>query len=277
MSLNLFDFTDYRDYFKERISPQKHGRGQQSACAKILRLHPSFLSQVVANQKDLSLDQAMALATYWGLSIDDTEYWLELVALSRAATHELKTFHQQKLKKLKAEKLSLKKDFSAAKTLQPLDQAIFYSHWMYSAIRIMISIPEEKNNSPYTLSKKLNIPLTMVNQAIDFLLQSGLIQWSGDNLVITDKVTQIKNHSPSAFNHYRNWRLKALERVHLFGDTESMVTATVSISRKNAAAVNELIKKFTLEVKKLIDESHPEEFRCLNIDWIAPFMDSHHE
>ena len=138
--MELLKHEDYKEYLRERIRamPRK-GRGEVQRIAKALRVHPSFISQVLRGSNHLTGEQALALAAHWGLAEGDTDYFLLLVQHQRASTPALKHHFHRKIvnfrEQIRANREEERREFAISRA----DQSIFYSDWHYSAIRLAAS------------------------------------------------------------------------------------------------------------------------------------------
>ena len=107
---SIFKHTDYRKFLREWLSHQpKRGRGLLRRWSEALGVNPSILSQILAGQRELSLDHAYQILLELGLGEIEGEYFLTLVTSERAATHRLKEYLKTKLHRQRQESLQLSK------------------------------------------------------------------------------------------------------------------------------------------------------------------------
>lgn len=273
----MFEYTNYKQLILDQVkaAPGK-GRGVLQKLAAAVELQPSMISQVLRGKRDLSVDQAALTARFLGLSELETEYFIQLVQRRRAQTPELARLTDRRLAELRAraegETAGGRAESSARPT--PTDLSVYYSQWLYSAIRILSSIEQYKTVSE--IARKLGEPPHLVRRVVDFLLEAGFcVSESGDGerLRPATLATQVPaDDSLNGTRHVLNWRIKALQTLQTrdrAGGEDLFKTKVVSISRADRA-------DFALKLESLLDElqeklarTRPEEVICLNIDWYS--------
>src|SRR5262245_60652246 len=140
--MTLFDFDDYKALALHLIEQNTaNKRGQFQRISEHLGVHSSLISQVLKGPKDLSLEQACLLADYFGLSEIEEEYFVALVQYQRAGNQALKRLSRKKLDEIKGRSQGLENRLTRQQKLTAADQAVFYSSWHYSGIRLLSEIP----------------------------------------------------------------------------------------------------------------------------------------
>ena len=74
--LTIYEFEDYRQFIRHQLEANKQQRGYQSVLAKAAGCQPSFFSQAVRGQVQLTPDHAVGLADFWQLDSHQTDYFL---------------------------------------------------------------------------------------------------------------------------------------------------------------------------------------------------------
>ncbi len=234
--------------------------------AVALNVHTTLVSQIFRGNKSLSMDQAMALADYLGLSELETEYFLLLVQLDRAATDKLKSHLKKQLKRKREEGLELSHHLAKDTQLSDVDKSIFYSSWIYSALRVLTSLNSHQNIED--LAKHLDLPKAMVSNAMEFLVSRNLCISERGKFKPGHQRTHLESTSPLIARHHTNWRLKAIENFDVISSHELVYTAPLSISQKDAAAFRQKLVKLISELGGTVKDTDPESFYCFNIDWL---------
>src|SRR3954463_5460814 len=100
--LSIFEAETYKDYVLKRFEalPGK-GRGEMRRLSLALRVHTSLLSQVFRGSRDLTLEQAMGAAEYFGFTQSETDAFVTLVELARAGSPALRKHFETRLSLLK--------------------------------------------------------------------------------------------------------------------------------------------------------------------------------
>ena len=100
--MDLFKFQDYRDYLIQRgRSLPGGGRGELQRLAEAARVHPSVITVVLQGARELTLEQAQALAEYFEFTELEERYFLFLVQFARAGTQKLKRTFERQLRELR--------------------------------------------------------------------------------------------------------------------------------------------------------------------------------
>jgi uncharacterized protein (TIGR02147 family) len=266
---SIFQFTDYKEFLKERIQKMpRGGHGQYRKISTFLGVNSTMISQILSGPKHFTSEQTLLTAEYFGLDHSEVDYLLTLVQFERAGTHKLKKFHQKKIEQFQAKAQKAKTRIGAKKELIRVEQATFYSDYTYSAVRLLTSIPGKFQDAE-TIAKHLNIPREHVLNLINFLLNAGLILEKNGGWEIGPSKTHIGSDSPFVSRHHSNWRLLAMQKHPRLLENELAFTSPLTISRKDFKLVKNRILELIQELGKIIDKTDPEQLACLNIDWFV--------
>ena len=266
--MKILDFSDYREFVKETVrSMPKSGRGEFIQIAKHLGIHTSTLSQVLSGVKQFTLDQACALADYFGLSDFETQYLLLLVNFERAGTPRLKSTLKKQMEQIKLSSKELSVIIPGKRTLSEEEKAVFYSNWFYPGIWAVTSIPGYQTRE--AISQYFKLPIKIVNRVVSFLVLTGLC--NEEKFLLSPGTTYIHLESDSPFigRHHASWRQKAIERHPLLSDSEIAYSSPMSLSREDAEKVRKQIVELVSQINKIRDPSPCEALYFLNIDWIG--------
>jgi uncharacterized protein (TIGR02147 family) len=265
--MRVFEFQSYKELVLGLVAamPQR-GRGQLGKIARHLRVHSTMVSQIFRGAKDLTLDQACALADYFGMSELETDYFIALVERERAGTLKLRRAIDRRIAQLKAQSAQVASRLPRAKTLSEEDKAVFYSHWYYSGARLLTSL--EAYRTPDAVAAALSLPPSVVRRVIDFLIATGLCEEVEGELRMGPSRTHVPADSPLVQRHHVNWRLRAMERLPRLSDEELAFTMPMTISRQDGPRIREILTETIQRVSETVDRTDPEKLACLNIDWV---------
>jgi uncharacterized protein (TIGR02147 family) len=264
--MNIFEFKNYKKLVRERLRtyPRK-GHGQYMRIAKLLNVHTTMVTHIFKGDSNLSVEQALKLAEYFAFSSLETDYFITLVHHERAANTQSSGYFERQIETLRARALNLSERLQAKKTLDERDQAIFYSAWYYSAIRLLCAIHEFK--SPEAIVEMVRLPLATVARALEFLISTGLLREDDGRFVIGETLTYINRDSPLVAKHHLNWRLRAIEQLDHIPEEDLVFTNSIAISEMDFLKVREEIVKFLETYKKIGDPSPSEQLCFLTVDW----------
>lgn len=262
----VFLYGDFRKFIKAAIKARaNNGFGELTKLAAAIGVNNTFVSQVLNGTKLFSPEQALATATYLNLSELERDYFVTLVQLDRAGTSELRDYLREKLAKLKAQSEALVNRVAHQARLTDEQRAVFYSDWLYSAVRLSTLIPGRE--SVEKLAAHFHLPEGKVREVVDVLLASGLIVHDKRGLRIGPLSTHLEATSPLVKSHHANWRQKALAAMSN-GDAQALhYSAPMTLSRADAERVREILIDAINRIDKIVEPSPSEELMCVNFDW----------
>lgn len=264
--MNLFDFSDYRDYLKHWLEEAKANKSfNLSRLAEVAQVHPTFLSHVFAGTKDLSLEQAAFISQKLQHTKLEQDYFFTLIHLDRAGTEILRDYWISRKKEIEAEKNKLSQRFEKHKQLTIEQRAIFYSSWIYAGVWSSTAINE--GQTLMSVAERFSLSRDKAEEILSFLAQTGLCNEKGGVYSLGELHVHISNESPFVVKHHTNWRMKAIQKMDHRQPTELFFSAPMSISKKDFGVIRE---QLNLAVKKMVDiakDSTAEEIVCLNIDF----------
>ncbi len=162
--MNIFEYTDYR-LFLNSWSESFAERGGKSRLAEAASCSSSWMTRVLSGSVQLTPDQTMGIALYLNLNDQESEFFLLIVEIERAATPLLKNYIQKKMNKLKKENLKIGTALRNEEQINPEHVLKYYSTWIYSAIHVYCMIKPQATNeiatqlflNPDVVSKILKI------------------------------------------------------------------------------------------------------------------------
>ena len=265
---SLYLSKDYRQFvrnvFKKR---SKNGFGQAALLAKALRVHSTFVSQVLKGTKSFSPEQALTTADFLELNELETEYFLLLIHLDRAGTPAYRGHLKKKLGQLTAKAEQLVHRIEHEAQISEEKSAIFYSDWIYSAVRLCSTLPGFETAEK--LSQKFSVPLLKIKKVIQFLVECGLIEQAGGTIKIGPKSTHLKADSPWIKSHHTNWRQRAFDSMTSEDPKSLHYSAPMVLSFADTEKVREILVSTINNVDQILGPSECENFVCLNIDLFA--------
>jgi len=266
MSITIFDFSDYRSYLKQLLkSYPKRGHGIRSVWAEALSCQGAFVSHVLNGLYDFSIEQGEALTRHLGFNREETEYFLLLLQKERAGTHELKKFYSQLVKEKLTARENVRERMKIKENLSIEDQAIYYSKWLYSAIHMLLTIPEFQT-SPEKIANYFNSPLVTVREILDFLETRRLVLLKNGRYTVQNNYLLISKDSP-LFSHQQSfWRQKAIESVYQNNQDDIHFASIFSISESDIKKVKEILMNSIEKSTEVIKPSKEEKLYSICMD-----------
>jgi uncharacterized protein (TIGR02147 family) len=262
----IFEFDDYKKYIEKRISLMpKGGRGETQKIAKQLRMHSTRLSHVFRGQDHLTLEQGLELCQYFGMSELESEYFLLLLQEAKAGSAHLQAFFRKKRKEILEKSRELSARVPGEHKLTDTEKALFYSNWYYSAIRLFSSLPG--NHSIDSIAEKFGMPRGRVSEALQFLLKHDLCIEIEGRIQMGPKSTHLESTSPIVSRLHSNWRIKAMEKHPSLSQQELAFTSPMSIERKDADKMREILVQAIERSAAFADTDAPDSLFCINVDF----------
>jgi uncharacterized protein (TIGR02147 family) len=262
---SIFEFDDYRRFLRNWIENQpKKGRGILKVWSDLLRVEPSVMSQILAGKRDLNPDQVFELQVYMNLGELESEYFNQLVAIDRASTQKLKVHLRTKLNKLKKASLELTNRLKREFEFTDQQKAIFYSSWLYSALRLAISCSGDHNID--SLASKFGITRERAAEILQFLVSTGLVIEELGSFKMGPQRTHLERSSPFFIKNHNNWRIKAIQHSENLHSDELMFTGPLSISRKDFKFVREEAALFIERISQIVKDSKAEDVAVFQMD-----------
>ncbi len=265
--MELFEYDDYKSLVLDLVAHMpKKGRGQMTKMAAHLNVHNVVLSQVYRGEKELSMEQAYDTAEYLGFSDLETEYFLLLVQKNRAGHYRLKAHFEERIKEARSKSMDLKKRLKQDKELTEETRAIFYSNWYYSGVRLSTDHPDV--NTVDQISRRLDLPLSLVKKVVQFLIENKLCVKENNQLQMGPARIHIGSDSPLLSRHHLNWRLKSFDRMNKYDPRKELFfTGPYSLSEELVGKIRKELVETIDRLTKQVVESESETLACLNIDW----------
>jgi uncharacterized protein (TIGR02147 family) len=266
MAANLFGTTDYKKYLRAVVEENRGEYGYKSKLAEAAGCQKSFFSQVLNGHVHLTPEHAIGLARFWRLNNLERDYLLELVNYGRAGTKALADHLKENLAELRREHENLGKRY-AQPVLGVTDDlaSVYYSSWHYSAIHILLTIPEYR--SAAGIARRLHLPDAFVMEVLRHLESLGLAERRADgSWGATQKSIHLPNDSVFSAVNNHNWRIRAHES-GLRRDPQAIhYTGIYSLSRDDVEKLRELLFRVIDRSREIVTPSKEEELICFACD-----------
>lgn len=265
--MDFSKIISYRAFIRSYLEKRAlKGRGEIGKLAQFMRVHPTFVSQVLASTKDFNMEQSFAVADYLELTKTERKFFLLLVQKDRAGTKALKNYYTAELEELKSSMLLISKRLNEHRTLSDEDRAVFYSSWLYSAIRLYCSVGSGKKLEEVCDQFHLGRRKALIY--LDFLLSKDLVSLENERYQLGSLHTHLPSDSPFVVRHHMNWRTKALQRHESIVPDEIAFTAPMSISKRDFLVIREKLLACIKDSIEVAKASEAEDVAFLNIDWL---------
>lgn len=265
--MSPFSFDNYQDLIQWRISQMpKGGYGQQKRMAVFLNIQTSYLSQVMKRYKNFTEEQAASATQFLGLNLLESEYFLLLVQRSRAGTDTLKELLNKRISKILSESEEVKSRLPSSQSqLTETQSAMFYSHWQYSAVRLLCSLPSMDVDQ---LSQRLHLERGKVQKILDFLLEVGLcLRDENGKITMGPSITHVESKSLLSIRHHSNWRQNVIANLDKREEQNLHFTSPLTCSIKDFEVIRKKNLDHISNIAKIVTHSPSEELYCFQLDF----------
>lgn len=263
---DIYTFSNYKEFVRVWVRAQpKKGHGQFRRMAEHLGVGTVLMSQVFNGERDLNEEQALELCGFLNLLEGESRYFLALVRHARAGSKKLRDHIRMELDQIRKGAENLKGRIKSEKDISENSKAIFYSDWIYSAIRLATDVPKFREVNG--LSRRFDLPSERVRAAAEFLVQNGLCVLEQGELRMGPQIVFLPADSPYVLSRQRSWRLRAFQKMEEGRAEDLYFTCPIVCSEKTIASLRKKILKFIEETLAEVKDSPSEELVCMNIDW----------
>lgn len=264
--ISIFTFDKSTVYLRAYINslPRK-GWGEIQRWADHLGVQASYISQFLAGHRMLSVDQTLSLARYMGLKKGEVDFFMALTEKERAASHQTKKYYDEKLIQLRLQSQNLTNRLPKDKELSEQEKSVFYSSWLYSAIRIFCSLsPNGKTFDE--IQDQFNLKRAEIVPLLEFLCQAGLCKENQNLYSVGPQRTHLESSSPYIHRHRQNWRIKCLSQIENAQPDELVFSAPFSINHDDFLLLRERLSLFLEEFYATVKATEPKFIGFINID-----------
>jgi len=187
----IYNFKNFSEYLQNILNKKQSLNSSYSlrAFANFLEISPGTLSDYLNNKRKISIKVAMKILNKFELTTQERDFLLSMVnpnALGKSSKQEFKE----------------------------LDKDIYeiVSKWHYMAILHLIDC-EDFISSYSWISKRLNLNINTVKEAILTMINVGLIKEENNNLIQTNTNILTKDNTPSqAIKEYHKNILSIIDK-----------------------------------------------------------------
>ncbi len=254
--ISVFMYFDYRDYIRAVLETmQSKGLSLRAIQENAGVSGSAFFSRILDGSRPLSIANAKNIAKSWGLSVDESDYFLDLVRFGNEKNVDVREELLRKLLAVRANNQEFALQDSSLK---------FFSKWYYPVLRDLLpllppNMPAEKIGRMFT--PVLRSP--QVESGIRYLMESGFVSLDENGVY---RVEQPIVSTPPRVRStiLRKYHLKNLEvnsEVYdLFtSDDRSVTSVTCSLSKESFEKVREEIAKLREKILALSrEEKNPD-------------------
>lgn len=264
MKIDLYNYTDYRKYLKDLAESDLHSWGIWGRLAKAASCQPTYLSQAIKGKVQLTADHIIGIGQFFKLTDSEIDYLLLLLEFSRAATQKLQQHLSRKINKIRKDREDLTKRLNKPKIETGEKETLYYSAWYWSAIHVLVTIPEYKTAS--AIAERLLLPEIFVEQCLEQLAFYGILKKEKNEWTLGVGDVHLPKESLMTGVHHNNWRQKAILDSTLQKPENIHYTAVYSLSKKDLQTLKEKMLDLIEQSRQIVGPSKEEELACFICD-----------
>ncbi|MBO9666461.1 MAG: TIGR02147 family protein [Bdellovibrio sp.] len=229
----LTEFTDYRNFLNYFVSQPNAQRGLRAEMAKAMQCQAAYLSQVLNGNAELTEDHAFRLVNHLQFSAVEKEYFMLLVRVSRASSHELKSYLKEQAKTI-AKAIGNVDDRIAAKKLNEEDAftKYYFGSWIPSTIHVALASKHYRTSA--ALAKRLGLSEKKVLECLQALEKNNLAVRNGRNEWTYQGANfHLPKTSPLGVNHQIHNRLQAIKALQASNEQDLHVSAVFTVAEED--------------------------------------------
>jgi uncharacterized protein (TIGR02147 family) len=249
--VNIFEFTDFRDYLKAYFEDRKKVDPKFSHRWLAGRLDLStsnFIMLVMQGKRNLTLGLRLKISEVFKHSRKEAEYFENMVNFIQAKNGKEKDLYFSRM-------TALRKNVKVDKIKEW--QYEYYSNWYNPVVRELV-LSHGFDGDPAGLCKLLQPSITpkQAKRSIDLLLKLGMIKKAGTHYQQTATIiaTDAEVNSLAVVNFHRamgNLAVESLDRIQK--DERNITSTTIYITADMFDAVRKKIDDFRQELLTLAD------------------------
>jgi uncharacterized protein (TIGR02147 family) len=268
VKVSIYKYIDYKAYLRE-VFLKSENRGLMTEAAEVLVCAKSYLSRVLREKMDLSLDQAYRLGNFFSLQKNELEYFCLLVDLGRAQSSEYKTHLRHKIQELKLQhEESQTRGAHPVQTLSDTDIE-YYSYWLL--IPLHLSTSSKNGISLSEAREKFCLPESSLKMAFQYLLDRKWIRETKGRYYFETGSQYLPHNHPLLTMLHRSLREQAMANSYHKNPTDIHYSLWQTMSQDDYLKIRDLLLSAVDKANKIAQPSNSERVVGFNIDFFAPF------
>lgn len=260
--MNIFFAQNYREFIQSEIEANRSLRGYKSRLAKAAGCHSSYLSQILKEQAELTLEQAINLSQFWKLDEAQAELFLSMVLRDRAGNQRLRAFYERQIQRAREAK-----DFAKSSTDSVLPAEVantYYSSWHYAAVHTLALTNE--HTTPEKIAARLRLSEATVAEALAALERFGILVKEGEGWRSSEGRHYLPKTSPFNAGNHVQWRQRAISNIYASDPASVHMMMLGTTGHAGLAKVKAKIADCVADIRGIIEESPKEEAIAICFD-----------
>jgi uncharacterized protein (TIGR02147 family) len=259
--MEIFTCENHCEFLNEVFKNKE--RGFLSRVAEVLETHPSYVSRILNGTNNLTLDQGFMLGKWLGLDETEQDYLSLLIQKDRAGSKAYREALEMKLESIREQQRDLGKDFKVQYSPNP-SEALYYSSWIYSAVHILLTIPEF--NTVKKISEALKINPSETELGLRVLEAMGAASVKSERWSLTKNQVFISNNNPLAQCYHSSWSDRLNSSLSVGNPEHVRYTGVHSLSKSDWKKLRAMIRDFLKSINTTVAPSKEETLIAVRVD-----------
>jgi len=249
--VNIFSYTDYREYLNDYFTAQKKKSSHFShryLCQKLGLKSSNFMLLVMKGKRNISSEICFKLSTLFKQTQQEAAYFSNMVYFSQTKNYREKDQYWEKMVELRQ-----KTKFGKIAKYQ----YEYYNNCYTIVVRELV--PYLKKPIDFKmLARLVQPPITTVQarQSVKLLLKLGLIEETGTGYIKSDPVvkTEDKVNSLAIYNFHVTMSKVATEKLeNCFREERNFSSCTMNVSEEGYKRIVAKVNEFRDEVMSICE------------------------
>lgn len=268
--MTLYDCTSYKDALKLLVEERKQLRKSVTfeAMAKYCGIQKTYLSKVLSQKGNLSLDQLALAGEYLKLNTFESQFLENLYLQNTTIVQARLAKYQQALEKARREILKSENSLQAETHpafIQEMTEK-YYLDPYYQLIHIFLTI-DRFNKQPSLIRERLGLSENKFNVYIDDLLNWKIVEFKNSSFKVLKNNLHLSKDSnlTSAFQNFA--RQSSMSRMNqLESQDYYSFSAIISCDEKTKDKIQKKFLEFLKQCQTDVSKSPSQEVYQINFD-----------
>ncbi|HVK60338.1 MAG TPA: TIGR02147 family protein [Bdellovibrionales bacterium] len=261
----VFEFKDYKAYLKDVLKTKTPKWGSISRMAEAAGCQRAYLSRVLNSEVHITPDHAFGIAAFLRLSEAESDFFLLLVDQERASSAAYRVRVNEKISRMRREHDDLQKRVNRPSVAHELKEFTYYSSWLFSALHIIVSIPELQTTA--AIARRLQLPEAVVLDGLKQLEEWSFVVQQRDKWKFGSSEIHIPKNSPLVALHHANWRQRAVLDAQNWRSNGIHFSVVQSIDASAWDEIRRRVIDLIEEASRIAGPSKSEKLVCFTTDF----------
>lgn len=265
--MNIFIYRSYVEVLRSYLKRHERQVGIKTELATAAGCRLSYLSHVLSETAQFTMDHAFGAASFMNLDPVEHEVFLLLVQQARAASKEYRDHLQKRIDELKVENFKIEKEIGSRAELSPQEYETYASDWLLQSIHIYLTIRKYQNFE--TLREKLSLSAEHLREKLEKLSKMKLAQYipKSKTWISLQRDMHAPLGSSVAVNRHLQWKMQSIQNMQRRDSSAVHFGATVSISHEDFDKIKSDIFSFIQAARERAIQSAEERVAHLDLSF----------